>query len=112
MVVLGEEWHTAEAMCRLSDALHDDGLRDQVVLFWNANNTYSFYRINWPRLHFTTTITTVSRYMKHSMWPMGLNPLLIPNGIARQLLGKIDDNTISALRAALGAEVVLFKMAR
>jgi glycosyltransferase involved in cell wall biosynthesis len=50
--------------------------------------------------------------MKYLMWQMGLDPLVIPNGICRQLLGKIDDNTISALRAALGAEVVLFKMAR
>jgi hypothetical protein len=24
VVVLGEEWHTAESMCRLSDALHDE----------------------------------------------------------------------------------------
>jgi hypothetical protein len=28
VVVLGEEWQTAEAMCRLSDALYADGLRD------------------------------------------------------------------------------------
>jgi hypothetical protein len=112
VVVLGEEWHTAEAMCRLSDALYDDGLRDKVVMFWNANNTYSFHRINWPRLRFTTTITTVSRYMKHLMWQMGLNPLVIPNGISRQLLGKIDEAATDALRRSLGAEVVLFKMAR
>jgi glycosyltransferase involved in cell wall biosynthesis len=112
VVVLGEEWHTTEAMCRLSDALHDDGLRDQVVLFWNANNTYAFHRINWPRLRFITTITTVSRYMKHLMWPMGLNPLAIPNGIPRQLLGQIDDAAIGAVRESLGAEVVLVKMAR
>lgn len=111
-MVLGEDWHTAEAMCRLSDALHDDGLRNQVVLFWNANQTYGFRRINWPRLRFTTTITTVSRYMKHLMWPMDLNPLVIPTGIPRQLLGKIDDAAIGALRESLGAEVILFKMAR
>jgi hypothetical protein len=112
VVVLGEEWHTAEAMCRLSDALYDDGVRDQVVMFWNANNTYSFHRINWPRLRLTTTITTVSRYMKHLMWQMGLNPLVIPNGISRQLLGRIDEAATDALRRSLGAEVVLFKMAR
>jgi glycosyltransferase involved in cell wall biosynthesis len=109
---LGEEWQTAEAMCRLSDALYADGVRDKVVMFWNANNTYSFHRIDWPRLSFTTTITTVSRYMRHVMWQMGLNPLVIPNGISRQLLGKVDDGATGALRGALGAEVVLFKMAR
>jgi hypothetical protein len=33
-------------------------------MFWNANNTYGFHRIDWARLSFTTTMTTVSRYMK------------------------------------------------
>ncbi|HXH12173.1 MAG TPA: hypothetical protein VNP04_20710 [Alphaproteobacteria bacterium] len=38
--------------------------------------------------------------------------LVIPNGISRQLLGKIDDTAIGALRESLGGEVILFKMAR
>jgi len=112
VVILGEEWHTAEAMCRISDLLHSDGLRDRVVMFWNANNTYGFDRIHWQRLNYATTITTVSRYMKHIMWKMGLNPLVVPNGIPKSLLRKIDDDQVAEAKDALGTDLILFKMAR
>jgi len=112
VVVLGEEWHTAEAMCRLSDLLRSNGLGDKVVMFWNANNTYGFDRIDWQRLSQATTITTVSRYMKHIMRGMGLNPLVIPNGIPRHLLGKVDERRIDAVKEALQADVILCKVAR
>lgn len=112
VVVLGEEWHTAETMCRLSDTLYEQGLRDRMVSFWNANNTMSFHRIDWGRLAFTTTITTVSRYMKHIMWQMGLNPLVIPNGIPEQMLKPVSQKTVAKLRDALGGDLVLFKVGR
>jgi len=50
VVILGEEWQTAEAMCGLGDLLRSKGLRDKVVMFWNANNTYGFDRVDWQRL--------------------------------------------------------------
>ncbi len=112
VVVLGEEWHTTEVMCRVSDTLWQDGLRNHAVLFWNANNTFSFHRINWGRLSYTTTITTVSRYMKHLMWEYGVNPLVIPNGIPRSLLGDTDVDMVREVRLAVGAEVILCKVAR
>jgi glycosyltransferase involved in cell wall biosynthesis len=112
VVILGEEWQTAEAMCRLSDTLHCEGLRDRVVMFWNANNTFSFDRVNWERLNLAVTITTVSRYMKHIMWGMRLNPLVIPNGIPKCLLEKIDDASCREVRNALNAELILCKVAR
>jgi hypothetical protein len=46
------------------------------------------------------------------MWQMGLNPLVIPNGIPRHLLSRVGDATAREVRRSLGAEVVLFKMAR
>ena len=112
--ILGEEWQTAEAMCRISDLLHQRGLRDKAMLFWNANNTLSFNRIDWARLNFTTTITTVSRYMKHIMWGMGLNPLVIPNGIPRRLLEPVDVDRVQQLRQCLSIDggTVLAKVAR
>jgi glycosyltransferase involved in cell wall biosynthesis len=82
------------------------------MMFWNANNTYGFDRVNWRRLNDATTITTVSKYMKHIMWRMGLNPLVIPNGIPRSLLRKVDDERVGQVKNALDADVVLFKMAR
>jgi len=112
VVVLSEEWHTAEALCRLSDVLYHDGLRDKVIMYWNANNLFSFHRINWGRLGYVSTITTISRYMKHLMWRMGMNPLVIPNGIPKDLLRKVDEGLSHELRTALGADVVLSKVAR
>jgi glycosyltransferase involved in cell wall biosynthesis len=112
VVILGEEWHTTEAMCRISDLLYGNGLRDRVVMFWNANNTMSFHRINWGRLAYTTTITTVSRYMKHIMWGMGLNPLVIPNGIPSSLLSSVNENAAARLRKGLDSDLVLSKVAR
>jgi len=112
VVILGEEWHTAEAMCRASDALHGQGIRDKTVMFWNANNTFGFDRINWGRLGYVTSITTVSRYMKHIMRGMGLNPLVIPNGIPKHLLSDVDYNAVARLKRSLNADVILSKVAR
>jgi glycosyltransferase involved in cell wall biosynthesis len=112
VVILGEEWHTAETMCRLNDILHNDNLRNKVLMFWNANNTFSFHRIDWKRLSHAATITTVSRYMKHIMWGMGLNPLVIPNGIPRCLLRKIDERVTKSVRRAFNADLILCKVAR
>lgn len=112
VVIMGEEWHTAEAMCRISDQLHSQGLRDRVVMFWNANNIFGFDRINWQRLAYTTTITTVSRYMKHIMWKLGVNPLVIPNGVPESFLHEVDAGASIALRRRLQADVMLAKVAR
>ena len=112
VVILAEEWHTAEAMCRISDLLHSERLRDRVAMFWNANNTFGFERINWGRLSYATTITTVSRYMKRIMWEVGINPLVIPNGIPRSLLDEIDTGASARLRRHLDADLVLSKVAR
>jgi glycosyltransferase involved in cell wall biosynthesis len=111
-VILGEEWHTAEAMCRIGAALTDAGARDRALMFWNANNTFSFHRIDWERLKRCTTITTVSRYMKHLMWALGLNPLVVPNGIPRALLRPVREKEARQVRTNLGADVLLTKVAR
>ncbi|OGO32932.1 MAG: hypothetical protein A2Z29_01710 [Chloroflexi bacterium RBG_16_56_11] len=114
VAILGEEWHTAEAMIYLSDRLHEMGLRNRVVMFWNANNTFGFDRIDWGRLAFTNTITTVSRYMKNIILGLGrgLHPLVIPNGIPGVLLHRMDNEASAELRARIPADVVLSKVAR
>jgi glycosyltransferase involved in cell wall biosynthesis len=114
-VILAEEWHTAEALNSLHDQLEEAGMRQRCVLFWNANNTMSFHRIDWPRLDAAVQLTTVSRYMKHLMWKMGLNPLVIPNGIPTELLMPVDRIQISELQEALNPDkrtVMLFKVGR
>ena len=112
VVIQSEEWHTAEAVCQLSEQLRHLGLRDRVVIFWNANNTFGFDRIDWPRLAANATITTVSRYMKHIMRELGVNPLVIPNGIPESALVGAGDWTAARLKERLGADVLLTKVAR
>jgi glycosyltransferase involved in cell wall biosynthesis len=114
-VILAEEWHTAEALSRLYDQLEAIGLEQRSVLFWNANNTMSFHRVDWPRLDQAAQITTVSRYMKHLMWEMGLNPLVVPNGIPSDLLEPVPVEQVMAVRSILDPDneaVFLFKVGR
>ncbi len=112
VVIQSEEWHTAEAVCQLSEQLRDLGLRDRVVIFWNANNTFGFDRIDWPRLTGNATITTVSRYMKYIMRELGVNPLVIPNGIPEAALIDAGDGAAARLKEQLGADLLLTKVAR
>lgn len=112
VAVLAEEWHTAEAACRLSEQLKEAGLRDEVGIFWNANNTFGFEHIDWERLKRETTITAVSRYMKHIMRDMGVPTLVIPNGIPEDLLRPVNEEAAAAVRAKLGADPLLLKVAR
>src|SRR3990172_10459459 len=111
-VVIGEEWHTAEAMCRTSDTLYYHGLRDRAILLWNANNVFSFHRLNWGRLNFTTTVTTVSHFMKHIMWSRGIDPIVVPNGIPARLLRGVDERRARELRGIFPSDVVFFKLGR
>jgi glycosyltransferase involved in cell wall biosynthesis len=112
VVVLGEEWHTSWSMKLISDALYYGGLRDRVVMLWNANNTYGFNRIDWTGLNFASTITTVSRYMKFRMWEWGQNPIVIPNGISRESIVEADPAVVADLRAAAAADHFWFKIGR
>jgi glycosyltransferase involved in cell wall biosynthesis len=98
VVVMGEDWQTAEAMTRVSDLLHWFGLRQKALLLWNLNSLMSLHRINWGRLNYVTTICTVSKYMKHRMWSYGVNPLVIPNGIPARHLNPIDQDAVKRLR--------------
>ena len=111
-VVMGEEWHTAWSIQRISDLLHYRGLRNKVVMLWNANNTFGFHRIDWNGLNTASTLTTVSRYMKFKMWDSGQNPMVIPNGIPRSAIVETDPESVAAMRAASGADHFLFKLGR
>jgi len=100
VIILGEEWHTSWSMKLVSDSLFYRGLRDRAVMLWNANNTFGFHRIDWNALNLTTTVTTVSRYMKFRMWEWGQNPIVIPNGIPREAIVDPVPAVVAALRAA------------
>ena len=112
VIILGEEWHTSWSMKLVSDSLFYRGLRDRAVMLWNANNTFGFHRIDWNALNLTTTVTTVSRYMKFRMWEWGQNPIVIPNGIPREAIVDPDPAVVAALQAAAGADHLWFKIGR
>jgi len=114
LIVLAEEWHTAEALIHLSDHLHIEGLRPFSILLWNANNTKGFERIDWHRLNYVATVTTVSRYMKQIMRTYGLDPLIIPNGIPSELLKPPPTAAIRQVRQKLANNeaLLLFKVGR
>ncbi len=112
VVVLSEEWQTAQVTINLAKLLTDHNLRDRVVIFWNANNTFGFEQIDFKALAKAATITTVSRYVKHIMWRLGLNPVVIHNGIPRTWFSPSKPDLDTKLRRALNADLVLAKIAR
>ena len=111
-VILAEEWHTVDAVLHLDWLLREAQVRDQVTILWNANNTFSFHRIDWRRLAEAAIITTVSRYMKQLMQRWGVNPLVIPNGLPTEALIRPERQAVAAFRARLRHRTVLCKVAR
>jgi glycosyltransferase involved in cell wall biosynthesis len=114
-VIMFEEWQTAACACALSDLLIAAGLRDRVVVFWTANNSYGFHRIDWARLAASVTIATISRYMRSIIRSCGVDAQVIPNGIPAELLEPMLRRETVSLRRLIdrGRPVTLFfKMAR
>lgn len=114
VIIMAEEWHTAETVSLTSELLHERKLRDSAIIFWNANNTYSFHRIDWGRLKTHATITTVSRYMRQIMEWFGVSPLVISNGIPMNLIQSVGEKPVRDFKKLFNknADLVLFKMAR
>ena len=111
-VVLAEEWQSANAVLHLDWLLRNAGLRAQVDILWNANNVFGFERIDWPRLAGAATITTVSRYMRHCMRPLGVEAVVIPNGLSNDAFDMPDRAAVNEFRRRFGDRPVLAKMAR
>ena len=111
-VILAEEWHTVDTVLHLDWLLRNAGVRDQVIIFWNVNNTFSLERIAWDRLAAAAVITTVSRFMKYQLWERGINPLVIPNGLTADAFVSPDRETVAALRSRVRNRTLLSKVAR
>src|SRR5690606_3750034 len=111
-VVLAEEWHTVHSVMHLDWLLRCRGIRDRVTLLWNANNSFGFERIDWHRLAGAAVVTTVSRYMKHEMAPLGVEALVVPNGLPGDAFEPVPGAACAALRRRFRDRTVLFKMAR
>jgi len=111
-VILAEEWQTADAVLHLDWLLRQADVRERVLMLWNANNTFSFDRIDWGRLARAAVITTVSRYMKHLMRGRGVEALVIPNGLSSEALIAPARQAVNAFRHRMRDRIVLSKVAR
>ena len=111
-IVLLEEWQTAECAMLIADQLIARGVRHRAIITWNANNAYSFDRIDWPRLAGSSTITTVSRYMRSIIRARGIDALVVPNGIPDRLTTPVNRSEVRELRSAFSGVPFFFKMAR
>lgn len=112
IVILAEEWQTAETVVRLADIVRRNGWQRHVHLLWNANNTFSFDRIDWSALDRSATLTTVSRYMKREMWDRNVDPRVIPNGIDDAWLQPASANFVSGFKDAFAGRLSVLKVGR
>lgn len=112
MVILAEEWHTAAAVLELDALLTREGLRERALLLWNANNDFGFEQLDWARLKAAATITTVSRYMRHRMWQLELDPIAIPNGVEPEALTRPNPEAVAELSERFHDRLLLAKVAR
>ena len=112
LAILCEEWQTAELVEVIDGGLRELRLRDRCVVLWNANNHFGFDNMDWRSLERAATVTTVSRYMKHLMWPHGVNPVVIPNGIPTDALEPVDPADARLITDAASADCLAFKIGR
>src|SRR6266851_5415612 len=100
----------ATRMNDLSAALAARGL--SAPIFWNANNTYGFGRIDFPILRRLASITTISRYMRMELAKVDVEAAILPNGIADRWLAPVPPIDTTALREAFGDRPTFVKVAR
>ncbi len=112
VLVLAEDWQTADALISLDRMLRGRGLRHAATLIWNANNTYGFERIDLQGLAAAATLTAVSKYMKFELALAGVPSLVIPNGIPTRLLAGPDEGDVQLLRAAMAGSPFFIKVGR
>lgn len=112
VLVLAEDWQTADTLIDLDRGLRGRGLRHAATLLWNANNTYGFERIDLRALAKAATVTAVSRYMKFELAASGVGSLVVPNGIPSRLLDGAAPRDVETLRQALGAGPWFAKIGR
>ena len=109
-VLLFEDWQTAAAASGTAVALAVRGLR--APIFWNANNTYGFGRIDFPILRRLASITTISRYMRMELAKVDVEAAILPNGIADRWLEPVPAADPATLRKSFGPRPTFVKVAR
>lgn len=112
VLVISEEWQTANVAIAIDRLARDRGVRGALSLMWNANNTYGFDKIHWPTLARAAAITCVSKYMKFELAQWNVHALVIPNGLDPALLDGADPEQTQAIRAAFAGQPTCVKVGR
>ncbi len=113
VVLLFEDWQTAEAAMLTAEGAYTRGLGHSCVPLWNANNTYGCGGVDFGRLQLTTQVTTVSRWMRSELQRFGVtDAIVVPNGIAERMLGPIAPDDVAPLQRAKGEAFLFLKVAR
>jgi glycosyltransferase involved in cell wall biosynthesis len=110
-VVLFEDWQTGAAAINTASLLSVRGDRS-AALFWNANNTYGFGRVDFPLLRRAASITTISRFMRMELAKVDVEAAILPNGIADRYLKPLPPSDVTAMRKAFGDRPTFVKVAR
>jgi glycosyltransferase involved in cell wall biosynthesis len=110
-VLLFEDWQTANAAIATSTILGVRGRRAAAV-FWNANNTYGFGRIDFTLLRRAASIATVSRFMRAELSAIDIDAAVLPNGIAERWLSPLPPTEARTLKLAFGDRPTFVKVAR
>lgn len=111
-LIVAEDWQTASTLVDVHLELLERGLRGRAQLMWNANNTYGFERVDFPALLNAAHVTAVSKYMKFELALVDAPSLVIPNGIAPELLDAYDAAAVRVLARALKGRRPLLKVGR
>jgi glycosyltransferase involved in cell wall biosynthesis len=111
-LIICEEWQTAGVAIGIDQLARLRGVRNTFTLMWNANNTYGWEHIDFPRLRAAAAITAVSKYMKFELSRYGVPSLVIPNGVQDRLLGGADPRLLAEMKQALAGRHTLVKVAR
>lgn len=112
VVVMAEEWQTVDAVLHLDWLLRCEGLREHVSILWNANNIFGFERIDFRRLRAAATITAVSRHMRHRLEGLGIQAVVIPNGLSADSYDMPERADVARLQQCFRGRTALAKMAR
>lgn len=111
-VLLFEDWQTASAAIGTAQLAAAAGLGQHAAIFWNANNTYGFDRVDLAALAEAVTVTTVSRFMRAELVRAGVDAGVFPNGIAERFNVPVPPPDVRALRLAFADRPTLVKVAR
>lgn len=109
-VLLFEDWQAAAAAIATATLLAAH--HTHAPVFWNANNTYGFGRVDFPVLRRLASITTISRYMRMELAKEDVEAAILPNGIADRWLKPIVPTDISVLRKAFAGRPTFAKVGR